>query len=469
MKTVTEIVFTPLGLPHPYELSFVAQYRFVYQTGEFLVRRNDTQQIVGGLARSWTISDDRRHITFHLRPNLYSAEEVAQSLRRLLTAGQTSHSNFTGQIVEIKVVDPLNLELVTRNDAAAVLSPLVMADAVILPDDLWYKDKTGKEQVDWSKTRGPFILESGHFPAQNGEEILYVPNKKHYLYEPEQVAWKILPMALASVPDQKTLKEILSRGPSYCTLRYSNVLKMFSTADSNLKYYQTKPNGVGYIELNRRSSVFSNKAARQTILKKAFSSGFSLLLPELRAFQIPQPGLTGRISLDEEKKRRDQIQNLQETEFGRPIKWSIPSKPEEDSAWHETLVRSLNVPIDLLHETVFPMDKRWKNGEVDAAFLSVGMSDMDPVSSSTFLFSPSGSDADLEDGRLMKELNSAKLSTDPVVISEKIRNVFIEALDQAIIVPLYYVVNRHYYSDQVQLNISDPYAEQVQITKVRLP
>lgn len=468
MKTVTEIVLTPLGLPHPYELQFVAQYRFVYQTGEFLVRRNDTQQIIGGLANSWTISDDRRHIVFHLRPNIYSAEEVAQSLRRLLAAGQTSHSNFTEQIVQINVLDSLNLELVTHDDAATVLSPLVMADAVILPDDHWYKDSNGKEQVDWRKTRGPFIWKSGEFPTKNGADILYVPNKKHYLYDPEQVAWRIHPMDLASIPDQRALKEILSQRPSYCTLRYSNVLKLFSTPDAGLKYYQTKPNGVGFIEFNRRSPLFADKRARQTILRKIFASQFPLLLSELRAYQIPQPGLTGRISIEEENREREQIQGFQESHFNRPIKWSIPGKPEENSAWHEKLVHSLGVPVEFVRGTVFAMDKRWKNGDVDATFLAIGMSDTDPISSASFLFSPSGSDADLEDGRLMKILNSAKLTTDPSVISEKIRRVFVEALEQATVVPLYYVVNRHFYSDDVELNISDPYAEQIQITKVRI-
>lgn len=183
---VTELVTTTFDYPNPYRLNFVAQYRFVEQVGEFLVRRDNFQNIIGGLAESWTISKDRHSIIFHLRPNIYSAEEVAQSLRRLIKAKQTSHSNLAHQISsaeDIEVIDSSNLMIKTTSDAGAILAPLVMSDTVILPDDHWINVPGFDEpQVDWTKTKGPYIHESGSFLSLANEGLIYKPNPNHYFF-----------------------------------------------------------------------------------------------------------------------------------------------------------------------------------------------------------------------------------------------------------------------------------------------
>lgn len=237
-NSVTELVVTSFGYPHPYKLSFVAQYRFVHQVCEFLVRRDDRQNITGGLAESWTISSDRRKITFHLRPNLYSAEEAVQSLRRLVREGQTSHSNLAAQTNEerIQASGPLTLTIETDGDAGAILSPLVMADAAILPDDHWITVPGFKEpQIDWTKTKGPYIYAAGKFPAQDGQVIEFIPNPNHYFYEPEQLRWRLVFKPIEKIRDLSALNQLLETEPSFTTVRYWDMLNLFSGVDPGLE------------------------------------------------------------------------------------------------------------------------------------------------------------------------------------------------------------------------------------------
>ncbi|MCK6596726.1 MAG: hypothetical protein L6Q37_00050 [Bdellovibrionaceae bacterium] len=126
-----------------------------------MVRKDDHQNIVGGLGSSWEISNNRKEIICYLRQGLYDAEEVAQSLRRLLAKKQTSHSNLSAQIKtadNIVVLDDTTLKIETESDAGAILDPLVMADTVIILDKLWVNLPGFSElQIDWKRNRGPYI------------------------------------------------------------------------------------------------------------------------------------------------------------------------------------------------------------------------------------------------------------------------------------------------------------------------
>ena len=110
----------------------------------------------------------------------------------------------------------------------------------------------------------------------------------------------------------------------------------------------------------------------------------------------------------------------------------------------------------------------WEQSEYDLMISSIGMSDTDPISGATFLFSPSGVNLDAKDGNLLKILNSAKHLVEKTEITSKIREVFKLAIEEGLIFPISYTTNIHYYSKTVSLNISDPFSESIRIWQVRL-
>lgn len=471
-KFITELVTTTFDYPNPYRLNFVAQYRFVEQVGEFLVRRDNFQNIMGGLAQSWTISKDRQSIVFHLRPNIYSAEEVAQSLRRLIRAKQTSHSNLAHQISraeDIVVIDPLNLRVKTAGDAGAILAPLVMSDTVILPDDHWISLPGFDEpQVDWTKTKGPYIHESGSFLNLSNGALVYKPNSSHYFYSKEQLRWRIIYRPIDTFKDLAEFKQYFDREPTFTTMRYWELLKVFFTPDPGLTFYETRPNGVNFLIPNIGRKRFASEQARVAFLKRVLKARIPLLKPENRANQIPQPGLVGRLPELELKSVLDHLGQSPDTQFDEPIVWAIPDQLKANGSWVKEVANAIGLPVIFKNGPYLKVEQDWRKSEFDIMISSIGMSDTDPVSAASFLFSPTANYCDYEDGRILKLLNSAKDSTDREFITQTVRKAFQMALEGGLIIPLNYTTNRHYHSPEVELNIKDPFSESIHIWEVRL-
>jgi MarR-like DNA-binding transcriptional regulator SgrR of sgrS sRNA len=468
VNIITEVIQTKFDYPDPYRMKFVAPYRFVHQVGEFLVRQTPNGEIVPGLARSWDISEDRREITFHLRSNIYTAEETAQSLRRLIAFGQTSHSSFASQIKceDVLVIDEETLRIRTKGDAGALLSPLVMSDAVILPDDHWHKQYES-EVVDWSKARGPYIHAEGTFPLSPNSHVLYVPNPKHYLFNSDQVAWKILYKPEGTIGSLSDLSRLLSASLGYSTLRFWNrdVRVKESVA---IPYLQTQQNGLAYLLINHRYGIFRDRNLRLSFAKAILGAQLPLLEPSSRAHQIAQPGLSGRIQESEERDLLQIIGNAGNRTAPVPIKWRLPSGPNEDKEWLKLVVQASKQPAEFSYGEVWPWSSEWKKGQVDVAFAGVGMSESDPISSATFLFSPNGNDSDFSDYRLLRKLNGVKGSRERELVSQTIRDVFKVALKEGLIVPLHFIASRIYYSDGIELNMDDPFMESPRIWNVRI-
>lgn len=436
------------------------------QVGEFLVRRDDHQNIVPGLAKSWKISADRSAIEFQLREGLYSADEVAQSLRRLLKFGQTTHSNLSSQTTEdgIEVVDSLTVRIRTKGDAGAVLSPLVMADAAILPDAVW-SGSGADAVVDWRKSQGPYVLDSGSLPLKNGESIGLKPNKKHYFWRSGLPEWRITVRSLDELKKFDDLQSLLGSEPSFTTLRYWDYAAVFDDAPPHGNFYQTRPNGVAMLLPNLSvKSVFHDRAARQAFLAKLCKAQINLLNAGLRADQLAQPGLIGR--LDEQSLGKIRLSlDAAEFKFTRPVRISVPKKPSVNSAWLESVMSGVGIAYEIVDGPDNPWAPSWKNGEFDLLFGGVGMSDTDPISGATFIFSPEGAGQDVLDGRILSLLNEAKGTTNPVLVGAAIRKAFSMAMEEAVVFPIHYLVNRHYFSS-VKLNISDPFSESVRIWDV---
>jgi ABC-type transport system substrate-binding protein len=473
MTTINEIILTEFSTPDPYRLHYVAQYRFVHQYAEFLIRRDENGNIVPGLAENWVISEDRHKITFTLRPNLYTAKEVKESLVRLLKAKQTAHSNFIQQTTEdkIRILSENQLEIETHGDAGGLLSPLYMADAAILPNNHWIKNTDGIEIVDWTKVKGPYIWKSGKFPIHNGESIELIPNNKHYMFNKEQLNWRITYMPLEELANYESLNQEFKNNLSYTTIRYWPYWKINNnwSADSS-SFYETKPNGIAFIMPNLRSPFFKDRENRRKLFKLRLLAQIHNISENLLAHQIAQPGMRGVITEKEVEKIISSIkaENISNEFLNHPLTWCLPNENIVNKEWIVQLVKSLGLKkVHFEYGIANPWHEKWKKGECDLMFGAVGMSDTDPLSGASFLFSPQGANQDSENANALKIINSVKKESDPKEITHALQIAFTKALLEALVVPIHYTVNRHIYSKKLNLNISDPFAESIFAHKIR--
>ena len=468
-NTVTEYISSEFRRPNPYALLYVAEYRFVDQVGEFLVRKDNNQHTVPGLAAEWIVNSENGTIQFKLRERAaYSAEEAAQSLRRIVRFGQTSHSYFASQVLAIDVQGDDTLTIKTKGDPAAILDPLCMADAVILPNDHWVQQDE-EEVVDWSKSRGPYKIVSGTFPLKSGDRLELSPNKNHYLYKSGQLNWRIVPLDMHKVHSHSDLESIFSSEPAFMTVRHWPFTKLFhSPVGGQLEFYETRTNGIGFVALNQNSPIFNTLEMRRTVFWNHLNSNFNTG-GALRAFQIPQPGMIGYA--DEKSlpfHSFSQSLTPQQKE-GFRIRFAIPNGDYVASAWLKALGNTLFPGyVDFVDGPTIAAGEKWDTGEIDAVFCGVGMSDTDPISGASFLFSKHGANLDLPSGDVLSILNSGKALVDPEAVRSTVAHAFRTAESQALLIPVLYLKNRHYHSQGVQLNISDPFAESVQIWNVRL-
>ncbi len=190
--------------------------------------------------------------------------------------------------------------------------------------------------------------------------------------------------------------------------------------------------------------------------------------PVKRAYQIALPGMTGRMSEKEEASFRTNItseDHLRE----KQLTCALPTRGDLDTEWHRNYLQSLGVNCTFYTQKhITPHDPAWKNGEIDLLFSFVGMSDADPISSATFLFSPEGSDADLPSQDVLKILNTAKGSIDKNIIWTAVHNAFALALDEGLLIPWYYACTRHFHSKNVDLNIKDIFTERTIVSDIRI-
>ncbi|MBC7221553.1 ABC transporter substrate-binding protein [Candidatus Bipolaricaulota bacterium] len=109
---------------------------------ETLVRVDERGTICPLLARSWSISEDGKTLTFYLQEGvLFHSGEPCDAwairrsfLRAMDPARGHVHPEYFQDIEEIEVVDPLTVRFVLKNPDASFLTLLALGDSVIVPD-----------------------------------------------------------------------------------------------------------------------------------------------------------------------------------------------------------------------------------------------------------------------------------------------------------------------------------------------
>ena len=188
--------------PHYHNLS--PNNSMMLHVFEPLIKRDDNQKLVPGLATSWKALDDltwefklRKNVRFH-DGSPFTADDVVFTLKRVpnVPNSPSSFATFTKPIVDVKVVDPHTM--VFKTASPHVLLPSDLASVMIISK--LHGEKAATEDYNSGKAAigtGPYKLAE------------YVPNqrvvlKANYGYwggeEPwDKVTFKILTNAAARV------------------------------------------------------------------------------------------------------------------------------------------------------------------------------------------------------------------------------------------------------------------------------
>jgi hypothetical protein len=198
---------------------------------------------------------------------------------------------------------------------------------------------------------------------------------------------------------------LLNQSPGFFTIGYTNFLKIFGTSTQSIPFYETKPTGIAFAVPNIYNGIFREKSARITFLRKVLETNFPLLDPRSKADQIAQPGLSGRLTKDELESLMEELKNVPLHPFRAPIRYAFPSDAKIHRQWFKNFANAVGIPDTTLDVPLTAVGLQSRQHEFDVSFANVGMSDTDPISGATFLFSPTASNLDLPDGRILKILN----------------------------------------------------------------
>lgn len=216
---------------------------------EPLIKRDDNQKLVPGLATSWKAVDPltwefklRKNVRFH-DGSPFTAEDVVFTLKRVpnVPNSPSSFATFTKPIVDVKVVDPHTL--IFKTATPHVLLPSDLASVMIVSK--LHGEKATTEDYNTGKAAigtGPYKF------------LEYVPNqrvvlKANYGYWGGEEPWDKVTFKILTSPAGR-VAALLSNGVELIeTVPTADIAKL--SADKNYSLVDKVSNRVIYVHLNQ--------------------------------------------------------------------------------------------------------------------------------------------------------------------------------------------------------------------------
>ncbi len=214
-----------------------------------LIKRDDNQKLVPGLATSWKALNDltwefklRKNVRFH-DGSPFTAEDVAFTLKRApdVPNSPSSFATFTKPIIEVKIVDPHTI--VFKTATPHVLLPSDLASVLIISK--LHGEKATTEDYNSGKAAigtGPYKL------------VEYVPNqrvvvKANYGYWGGEEPWDRVTLKILTSPSGR-VAALLSKGVEFIeTVPTADIAKL--SQDKNYSLVDKVSNRVIYVHLNQ--------------------------------------------------------------------------------------------------------------------------------------------------------------------------------------------------------------------------
>lgn len=239
------------------------------------VQVENFDKLVGALADSWTVSDDKTSITFHLRSgvksaagNTLSADDVMWSFER----GWNKNANFRwymNQILGIKSFD----EAFKKQDDMTVkvslpkTSPLI--ERIWVNNDLGILDSVAaKKNVtkddpyasSWLSTHSASFAPYQVTKFQSGQEVVYEANPNYYRGAP-----RLSKVIFREMPTSANRLAALQAGAVDVAEWLSPRELTMLEKNPQLKVWQVFGNYIHRVEMNNTTPPFDNPKVRQAL------------------------------------------------------------------------------------------------------------------------------------------------------------------------------------------------------------
>lgn len=213
------------------------------------------------LAKEWKQKDDttweftlREGVTFH-DGEPFNAEAVKKTIDRILDKDNpTPKANMFGMIKEVKVIDPLKVEIILHYPFAGLLSVLASAEGgIISPKAI---KEFGKELSKKPVGTGPFIFESW----TPGQEIVMVKNEKYWGNQP-----KLEKVVFKTIPEDATRVAMVETGEAHVAeqLPVTELERVQNSQSMSLGRFESF--AVDHIGMNVKQKPFDDVRVRQAI------------------------------------------------------------------------------------------------------------------------------------------------------------------------------------------------------------
>jgi len=246
------ISIDPDGLD-PHRTAAAATFQITNNIYDTLVDVTPDGQMVPGLAKDWTVSEDGLSITFHLKKGVHfhngkevTAEDVKYSFERLKSEESPKASNYAN-ITDIRVDDPYTITFLTENPDTALVSNFAYPWAAIVPKD------SGDELKNHPVGTGPYMLEE------------WVPQQHIILKKnPENADAKLETIKFIMIPDATSQILALKSGEVDIIQINGDQAAQFKK-DPDYKILEMEMNAVQLMAMNSKNKALGDVRVRQAI------------------------------------------------------------------------------------------------------------------------------------------------------------------------------------------------------------
>jgi len=229
---------------------------------ETLTTWDKDMNIVGKLAEKWEVAPDGKTWTFHLRKGIkfhdgadFNADAVKKSFERILDPATGSpRRSILSMIVEMNILDPYTIQLVTAEPFGPFLSQLATYNASILSPKAI--DTYGKDYGTHPAGTGPFVLKEW-LP---GEQIVFQRNEDYWGDKPKtkNLVFKVIPEMTTRVMALQTGEvDIISNVPPFMVEQLKK--------SKNVELIVAEGFRTIYIGMNMKRPPFSDVRVRQAL------------------------------------------------------------------------------------------------------------------------------------------------------------------------------------------------------------